>query len=161
MSIWPKREQIFKKIVRLTAKKGESMTRKEAKRELRPIKNTEKDIKSIELEIERLMAIATRMTTNLNGINVQGSPTNKIEEALIKVEEYRVRLSKILLQHLDYKNKCLNKVSQIQPASLRKVLIYYYFQDKTLEQTAEIINKSERYTHTMFDAALDEYCKIS
>lgn len=136
------------------------MTRKEAKRELKPIKSMERDIRSVELEIERLMAVATRMTTNYDGINVMGSPKNKIEEAMIKVEEYRAKLTNMLLKHLDYKNRCMNKVSQIQPASLRKILIYYYFQDKTLEQTAEIIGKSERWTHTMFDEALDEYCKI-
>ena len=135
------------------------MTRKEAKRELKPIKSMERDIRSVELEIERLMAVATRMTTNYDGINVMGSPKNKIEEAMVKVEEYRAKLTSMLLKHLDYKNRCMNKVSQIQPASLRKILIYYYFQDKTLEQTAEIIGKSERWTHTMFDEALDEYCK--
>ena len=136
------------------------MTRSDAKRELKPIKSMERDIHSVELEIERLMAVATRMTTSYDGINVQGSPKNRVEEAMIKVEEYRTKLTSMLLKHLDYKNRCLNKVSQIQPKSLQKILIYYYFQDKTLEQTAEIIGKSERWTHTMFDEALDEYCKI-
>jgi len=79
---------------------------------------------------------------------------------MIKVEEYRARLSSMLLRHIDYKNKCLNKVSKIQPKSLQKLLIYYYFQDKTIEQTAEILDKSVRWTHTMYDTALDEYSKI-
>ena len=136
------------------------MTRKEAKRELKPIKDMERDIRSVELEIERLMAVATKMTTNYDGINVQASPRNKIEETMVKVEEYRSRLSNMLLKHLDYKNKCLNKVSQIQPPSLRKILIYYYFQDKTLEQTAEMIDKSARWTHDMYDMALDKYSEI-
>lgn len=137
------------------------MTRKEAKRELKPIKDMEKDIHSVELEIERLMAVATKMTTNYDGINIQSSPRNKIEETMVKIEEYRSRLSNMLLKHLDYKNKCMNKVSQIQPPSLRKILIYYYFQDNTLEQTAELIGKSARWTHDMYDTALDEYSKIS
>ena len=137
------------------------MTRKEAKRELKPIKDMEKDIHSVELEIERLMAVATKMTTNYDGINIQSSPRNKIEETMVKIEEYRSRLSNMLLKHLDYKNKCMNKVCQIQPPSLRKILIYYYFQDNTLEQTAELIGKSARWTHDMYDTALDEYSKIS
>jgi len=137
------------------------MTRKEAKRELKPIKDMEKDIRSVELEIERLMAVATKMTTNYDGINIQASPKNKIEETMVKVEEYRSRLSNMLLRHLEYKNKCMMKVSQIQPPSLRKILIYYYFQDKTLEQTAELIDKSPRWTHDMYDTALDKYSEIS
>ena len=140
---------------------GRGMTRKEAKRELKPIKDMEKDIKSVELEIERLMAVATKMTTNYDGINIQSSPRNKIEETMVKVEEYRSRLSNMLLKHLDYKNKCMNKVSQIQPPSLRKILIYYYFQDNTLEETAELIGKSARWTHDMYDTALDKYSEIS
>lgn len=137
------------------------MTRRDAKRELKPIKDMERDIRSVELEIERLMAVATKMTTNYGQVNVQGTPRNKIEEATIKIEEYRVRLSAMLLKHLDYKNHCLNKVSQINPKSLQKILIYYYFQDKTLEQTADLIGKSPRWTHTMFDEALDKYSEIN
>ena len=136
------------------------MTRKEAKKELRPIKEMERDIRSVEEEIERLMAIATKMTTNYDGINVQGTPTNKMEEAVVKIEQYRSKLSTMMLKHLDYKNQCLDKVEKIQPKSLQKILIYYYFQDKTLEQTAELIDRSVRWTHTMFDTALDEYCKF-
>ena len=151
---------INSKSISIVNRERESMTRREAKSELRPIKDMEKDIHSIELEIERLMTIATKMTTNYDGVNVQGSPRNKIEETMVKVETYRSRLSKTLLDYMDYKNRCMNKVSKIEPASLRKILIYYYFQDKTIEQTAEIIDKSTRWTHTMFDMALDEYCKI-
>jgi len=136
------------------------MTVKEAKKELRPIKEMEKDIRSVEEEIERLMAVATKMTANYDGINVQGSPTNKMEEAVIKIEKYRSKLSALVLKHLDYKNRCLNKVEQIQPKSLQKLLIYYYFQDLTLEQTAEKIDRSYQWTYTMFITALEEYAKI-
>ena len=136
------------------------MTRSEAKHELKPIKDMEKDIRSVELEIERLMAVATKMTTNYDGINVQGSPKNKLEEAMIKIEQYRSKLSVMMLKHLDYKNHCLNKVEQIQPKSLQKILIYYYFQDKTLEQTAEIIDRSYQWTYTMYQTALDKYSEI-
>ena len=79
--------------------KGEYMTLEESKRELRPIKEMEKDIRSIEEEIERLMAIATKMTTNYDGVNVQGTPGNKLEEAVVKMESYRSKLSKMLLKH--------------------------------------------------------------
>ena len=135
------------------------MTRNEAKKELRPIKEMDADIRSIELELERLMAVATKMTTNYDPINVSSTPNNKLEEAVMKMEEYRGRLSKMVLKSLDYRNKCLNKIEKIDP-SLRKVLILYYFQNKTLEQTAELLEKSPRYTYTKYLDALDEYAKI-
>ena len=72
------------------------MTRKEAKRELRPIKDMDSDIRSIEMEIERLMAVATKMTANYDPMNVSSTPNNKMEEAILKIEEYRSRLSKML-----------------------------------------------------------------
>lgn len=137
------------------------MTREQAQRELKPIKEIEKDIRSVELEIERLMAVATRMTTSYDGVNVMNSPRNKIEETMIKIEDYRARLSKILLHHIDYKNRCLNKVGKIEPESLQKFLIYYYFQDMTFEKMAERIDKSYQWTYTMYQTALDKYSEIS
>jgi hypothetical protein len=136
------------------------MTREEAKKELRPIKEMEADIRSVELEIERLMTVATKMTPNYEG-SVQGSGGNRTEDAIIKIEEYRGRLSNLINDSLDYKAKCLSKVEKIYPASLRKFLILYYFQDKTMEQIAEIIDKTPRWTYELFSTALEEYSKIS
>ena len=135
------------------------MTREEAKNELRPIKEISKDIESVELEIERLMAVAMKMTPNYDP-NL-GSPSyhNKIEEALIKVEEYRSRLQHLVLKSLDYKNRCLNKISQVEP-TLRTVLILYYFQDLTLEKTAEKLDHSYQWTYELYCTALDEYAKL-
>ena len=137
------------------------MTREEAKRELRPLKSLDSDIKAVELEIERLMAVATKMTTNYDPINVSSTPRNKLEEVIIKMDEYKANLSKYLLNYLDRKNECLNKVQKIEISTLRTILIYYYFQNMTLEQTAEAINKSYQWTYELFQDALDAYCDIS
>lgn len=137
------------------------MTRNEAKRELWPIKEMEKDIMSVEQEIDRLMTVATKMTTNYAPVNITGSPNNKIEDALIKVEEYRSRLSNLLIENVSLKNKCWNKVQQVQPESLRRILVLYFFQNKTMEQTAEFLDKSYQWTYELYKSALDEYAKIS
>lgn len=136
------------------------MTREDAKRELRPIKEMESRIRSIEEEIERLMAVATKMTPNYDANKVTGTPKNKIEEATIKIEEYRSKLSKLLLNSLDYKNRCLNKVEKIETGTLRTILILYYFQNKTLEQAAEEMEKSYRWTYDIYTSALDAYAEI-
>ena len=136
------------------------MTREEAKRELKPIKDMESQIRSIEEEIERLMAVATKMTPNYEGDRITGTPKNKIEEATIKIEEYRAKLCKMLIKHLDYKNNCLNKVEQIKRGTFRTVLILYYFQDNTFEETAEAMEKSYQWTYEVYKMALDEYAKI-
>lgn len=136
------------------------MTREEAKRELKPIKEMELRIRSIEEEIERLMAVATKMTPSYDGNKIQGTPKNRIEEATIKIEEYRAKLSKVLLKSLDHKNKCLNKVEKIETGTLRTILILYYFQNKTLEKTAEEIGRSYQWTYELYQSALDEYAKI-
>ena len=136
------------------------MTREEAKNELKQVKKISLKVKDVDLEIERLMAIATRMTTSYDGI-ASGSYTNRIEEAVIKIEDYRLKLSNLLVDELLQRDKCLKKIEQIQPASLRSVLLYYYFMDNTMEKTAEMLNKSYQWTYTMFQTAIDEYCKIS
>ena len=137
------------------------MTREEAKRELKPIKDMESRIRSIEEEIERLMTAATRMTPSYDGDKVSGTPRNRIEEVTIRIEEYRGKLNKVLLKSLDYKNRCLNKVERIDRTTLRTILILYYFQNKTLEQTAEELDRSYQWTYELFTIALDEYAKIS
>lgn len=137
------------------------MTKEDAKRELQPLKSIDRDIKAVEQEIERLMTVATKMTTNYDPINVSGTPRNKLEDVIIKMDEYKSNLSKYLLNYLDRKNECLNKVQKIEIGTLRTILIYYYFQNKTLEQTAELINKSYQWTYELFQDALEEYCKIS
>ena len=136
------------------------MTRREAKRELRPIKEMESDIKAVELEIERLMTVATKMTPSY-GEKGSSSHKNKLEEAVIKINDYKSRLTRLVTDSLDRKNACLTKVEKIEPVSLRKILILYYFHDMTLEKVAETIGKSPRWTYTMFLTALDEYAKIS
>lgn len=136
------------------------MTRSEAKRELRPIKEMESDIHAYELEIERLMTVATKMTPNYSPM---GSPSNnnKLEEAVIKMDEYKNRLTNAIMESLVYKNECLNKVQKMEHTSLRKIIILYYFHDMTLEKVAETIGKSYRWTYSMFETALDEYSEIS
>lgn len=144
------------------AKEGEDkgrMTRKEAKNELKPIKDIEARIKTTELEIERLMAVATKMTPSYNADKPTNSYHNRIEEAIVKIEEYRGKLSRQVLRSLDYKNKCLAKIERIRPESLQKFLLLYYFQGKTIEQIAEIIDKTPRWTYELFCTALDEYAK--
>ena len=136
------------------------MTVQEAKRELRPLKELAKDSQSVEDEIERLMAIATKMTTTYDPINVESTPRNRIEEAIVKIDDYRERLSKLLLEIIDYKNKCLDKIEQIEPKSLQKILLYYYFQNKTIEETAELMGRSVRWTYEIYNMALEKYSEI-
>ena len=137
------------------------MTRNEAKRELLPIKEMEKDILAVEQEIERLMTVATKMTTNYTPVNISGSPSNRVEDALIKVEEYRARLSNLLIENISLKNRCWEKVQKVEPNSLRRILVLYFFQNKTMEQTAEVLDKSYQWTYELYKSALDEYAKIS
>ena len=136
------------------------MTRDEAKKELRYIKFMDSRIRSIELDIERIEAVALKMTPNYSGA-VQGSYKNKIEEALIKKEEYKSRLANWMLKELDYKNRCLTKIEKIQPESLQQFLMFYYFDGLTMEKIAEIIDKTPRWTYELYCTALDEYAKIS
>lgn len=134
------------------------MTVDEAKKELRLIKDLEKDIKSVELEIERLMTIATKMTPSYD--IVKSGSKDKIAEALIRVEDYRARLSNLINESIDHKERCLKKVRKIEPRSLSTVLFYYYFMDFTMEKTAEKIGKSYQWTYTMYTEALEKYSKV-
>lgn len=136
------------------------MTREQAKEELRPIKGMRHDIKPIELEIERLMTKATKMTASYDAI-ISSGHENKIEKAMIKLEEQWDRLSRIVTRDINYKNRCMDKIELIKSRTLREILIYYFFMDYTLQETAEKIGKSYQWTYELYKSALDEYCKVS
>ena len=125
------------------------------------LKYIDSRIKSIELDIERIEAIATKMTPSYDGINTSGGHKNKIEEALIKKEEYKSRLAHWMIKELEYKDRCLTKVRKIQPESLQQFLLFYYFDGLTIERISEIINKTPRWTYELFSTAIEEYAKIS
>lgn len=137
------------------------MTRKEAKNELRPIKDMEAEIKSVMLEIERLDAVRTKMSPTYDANKVSGTMSNKIEDATIKILEYRERLAKITTDKINYMERCINKIDQIEPTSLRMFLRFYYFDGLTIERISEIIDKTPRWTYELFCSALDEYAKKS
>lgn len=137
------------------------MTQDEAKRELSQLKEAGQDIKDVDREIERLMTIATKMTTSYEPINTGGGHSSRLEDAVIKIEEYKGRLSNLLIHDLQHRNRCMDKVQQIGSRTLRMILIYYYFMDNTMEKTAELMDKSYRWTYDLFLSALDEYAKIS
>ena len=136
------------------------MTQKEAKAELNRIKESWEDIKDVDLEIERLMTVATKMTPSYEP-KTSGGYSNRLEEAVIKIEDYRSRLSNLLVDDLIHRNECMKKVQKINSTTLRMVLIYYYFMDNTLEKTAELLKKSYRWTYELYLSALEEYAKIS
>ena len=99
------------------------------------------------------------MTPSYGG-TVQSGYMSKIEEALVKKEEYKSRLAKWMLKELDYKNRCLTKIEKIHPESLQQFLMFYYFDGLTMEKISEIIDKTPRWTYELFCTALDEYAKI-
>lgn len=136
------------------------MTREEAKEELWAIKRMKRSNKPIELEVERIMTKATKMTAGYDIISTSGGHNSKIEDAIVKLEEYWERLSNAVQKELDYKNHSLDKVEQIKSRTLREILIYYFFMDFTLEKTAEQIGKSYQWTYELYKSALDEYAKI-
>ena len=137
------------------------MTREEAKEELQKIRKMDHRIKSVELEIERIESVAMKMTPNYEGSIVSGSHKNKIEEALIKKEEYVGKLARYLTKQLNYKQRCRSKIERIEPESLQMFLYYYYFDCLTMEKISEIIDKSPRWTYELFCTALDKYAEIS
>lgn len=119
-----------------------------------------RNIRSIEDEIERLETLATKMTPNYESSPVSGTPKNKMEEAVVKLEHYRSRLSRAVIDTLDYRQMCRDKIDQIEPRTLQTILNYYYVQDNTMEKTAELIGKSYQWTYELYKTALEKYAEI-
>lgn len=132
-----------------------------AKKELSEIKALSRDLRSVEEELESLYSIATKMTVDYDRINVMTNAKNRLEEVMAKIDDYKSRLEMLIVEMLEKKQRCLGKLEKIEPRSLQTVLLNYYFRNMTLEQTAEAMGKSYRWTYDIYTTALEKYAEIS
>lgn len=132
----------------------------EAKRELKVIKEIQADIDSVNNEIERLYTTITKMTTATDCQRIKSASDSRVEETLEKIDKYRSRLVPLVNEMVEYKDRCMRTIEKVQPNTLRTILIYYYFQNNTLEKTAEMLGHSYQWTYALFTSALEKYCAV-
>lgn len=138
-------------------KKGERVTAKEYLRQLRSLDIL---INAMQLEKERLFAMATRVNAPLSDCKVDTSPDNsKNAELIIKVAALQDEIKKQVDDYVNLKAKIVRQVSAIGDMRYRAILTMRYVNGNTFKEIAKAMNYHEIYAVRLHGRALQEFEK--
>lgn len=130
-----------------------------AKEYLYQLKDVDNLINTYQEEADMLMTRLTSTTQQIKEVNVLSSNQNNFEETIAKVIDLRNEINKQIDRYVDMKIQARKTVERIQPLKYQTVLIKYYFQNKTFEQTAVEMEKSYQWVCELHGRALQEFEK--
>lgn len=131
------------------------------KEELRQIYFIDKEIVSIEDQIETVRCKLEKVTPILSHTSGTGGDTDKMTNGVTKLIELKELLNKKIDKACDYRIECLKKIDLIQDGVYRVILKERYLNNKNLWEIRETINYSYPRVKQLHGLALLEYEKIS
>lgn len=132
------------------------MTPKEYLYQLKDVDNL---ISTYQEEADMLMTRLTSTTQRIKEVNVISSQKNQFDDTIAKVLDLRNEINAQIDKYVDMKAEARRIVEKIQPLKYQTVLIKYYFQNKTFEQTAVEMGKSYQWVCELHGRALQEFEK--
>lgn len=132
------------------------MTPKEYLYQLKDVDNL---ISTYQEEADMLMTRLTSTTQRIKEVNVISSQKNQFDDTITKVLDLRNEINAQIDKYVDMKAEARKIVEKIQPLKYQTVLIKYYFQNKTFEQTAVEMGKSYQWVCELHGRALQEFEK--
>lgn len=132
------------------------MTPKEYLYQLKDVDNL---ISTYQEEADMLMTRLTSTTQRIKEVNVISSQKNQFDDTIAKVLDLRNEINAQIDKYVDIKAEARKIVEKIQPLKYQTVLIKYYFQNKTFEQTAVEMGKSYQWVCELHGRALQEFEK--
>lgn len=132
------------------------MTPKEYLYQLKDVDNL---ISTYQEEADMLMTRLTSTTQRIKEVNVISSQNNQFDDTIAKVLDLRNEINAQIDKYVDMKAEARKIVEKIQPLKYQTVLIKYYFQNKTFEQTAVEMGKSYQWVCELHGRALQEFEK--
>lgn len=118
-------------------------------------------IEETQEQIERTRAVMLSTTQKVKSVNVQTStPADPMADTMIKILEYEETVQKYLGELCEKKKLVINVLLQMSVES-QELLTIRYLKGRTIEQTAEEVNRSS-YFHTWeaLHKAEEEFCNI-
>ena len=130
-----------------------------AKEYLRQLKTLDNMINAKLLEKERMRALATKGTSNLEE-RVQDSGSGGIENTIIKITELERQINADIDKLVDLKTEASQLIDSIEDSNYKTVLSMYYVSNVTFEQMAEYMNYSVAGIFKIHGYALREFNEI-
>lgn len=132
----------------------------DAKAYLHQIKDLDNLINAYQDEIDVLMSRVTSTTKHIKEVNIMTSNENRFDETMAKIIDMRNEINDLIDKYVDMKKSARRTVERISQVNYQVVLIKYYFQNKTFEQTAVEMNLSYQWVCELHKKAVAEFEKI-
>lgn len=130
-----------------------------AKEYLRQLKTLDCLIKAKELEKERLMALAGKVSVSLSE-KVQGGSGGSMEDTIIKATELGEQINADIDKLVSLRNEARGLIDKLDNNNFKTILSMYYISNVTFRQIAKHMNYSIGGVFKMYGYALKDFGKI-
>lgn len=131
-----------------------------AKEYLNQLASIEKLIQVKTTERERLMALATKVTSALNDCKVETSPDNtKTQNIIIKMAELREEIEEQASRYTSLYRKIEEEIDDIEDNRYKLLLIMRYMKGASFSDIADKLGYEKRWTLVLHKRALQDFEK--
>ena len=131
-----------------------------AKEYLNQLISIEKLIQVKTTERERLMALATKVTSALSDCKVETSPDNtKIQNIIIKMAELREEIEEQASRYTSLYRKIEEEIDDIEDDRYKILLIMRYMKGASFSDIADKLGYEKRWTLVLHKRALQDFEK--
>lgn len=131
-----------------------------AKEYLNQLMSIEKLIQVKTTERERLMALATKVTSALNDCKVETSPDNtKTQNIIIKMAELREEIEEQASRYTALYRKIEEEIDDIEDDRYKLLLIMRYMKGASFSDIADKLGYEKRWTLVLHKRALQDFEK--
>lgn len=129
-----------------------------AKEFLWQLKDVNHLIDTYDEEYKRLIDKATSTSSKMSDVVIRsGNKSSKQEIVCVDLVELAEKVDKAKRKLADIEGKALDVIGQLKPLKLQTVLIKYYIQNKTFEQTAVEMDLTYRWVCELHGQALNAF----
>ena len=131
-----------------------------AKEYLRQLLSIERLIQVKTTERERLMALATKVTSALSDCKVETSPDNtKTQNIIIKMAELREEIEEQTSRYTSLYHKIEEEIDSMEDDRYRILLIMRYMKGASFSDIADKLGYEKRWTLVLHKRALQDFKK--
>ena len=135
-------------------------TIKKKKRSLKRYRKILSNVERLERKREDIDGkIKSIRTSNLSGMPRGGVPVT-VEDLLCDIDELDGRIKRLKRKAKTYKQDILSEIDTLDDSRYADVLEYYFIDCLPLETIADKMNYTERYTYSLYKAAINELIKL-
>ena len=132
----------------------------EVKKWLKQSRDLNKEINELILAKQEAFEIATGGAIDYSKDRIQSGGSNGTEQRFIRYAEYEIIINKRIDKLVEIKKEIFDLIQNIDDSKCRTLLISYYINCKTLEQTADEMDYDVRWIHALHKKAIKKVQEI-